>query len=196
MRQHLCRAAVAVACCALLLTGCSTIATRSALASAEAKASQEAGHEQFPIGDAQDFDSVQITASYSQPADMVPVGMGLSASDSDIHLEANVTALEGNQLGFVAGDWIPYLTVDYRITSPGGKAIEGTFMPMTGNCGQHYGANIKLDGAGTYQVTYIVGSPTANGFVVHSDSTTGVTGRFWDAPLEASWNFDYLPREW
>lgn len=184
------------ACCAVLFAGCSSIATRSALASAEAKASMASGHDQFPIGEARRFDAVQVAALYSQPADMEPAGTGLSATEADLHLEADVTALAGNKLGFGAGQWVPYLTVDYQITGPSGKVTKGTFMPMTGSCGQHYGANVKLGEAGTYAIRYTVHNPTENGFVVHSDQTTGVEGRFWDAPLEAAWDFDYLPHQW
>jgi uncharacterized protein involved in high-affinity Fe2+ transport len=196
MRSQLRWVLAAAVGCALLLSGCSSIATRSVLASAEAKASMEAGHEQFPVGEAKKFDVVQVAALYSQPADMEPAGMGLSAAEADLHLEAAVTALEGNNLGFATGAWIPYLTVEYQITGPDGKVSKGTFMPMTGNCGQHYGANVKLGKAGTYEITYLVHNPTENGFVVHSDKTTGVEGRFWDAPLAATWSFNYLPREW
>lgn len=195
--RHSVRLLTAIAaCCAVLFAGCSSIATRSVLASAEAKASMETGHEQFPIGDTKKFGIVEVAALYSQPADMEPAGMGLSAAEADIHLEADVTALAGNKLGFEAGRWVPYLKVEYQITGPSGKVAKGTFMPMTGNCGQHYGANVKLGEAGTYEIAYTVHNPTENGFVVHSDKTTGVEGRFWDAPLEASWNFDYLPHQW
>jgi uncharacterized protein involved in high-affinity Fe2+ transport len=151
---------------------------------------------EYPIGQAQKFTIVQVAALYSKPADMEPSGMGLSAANADVHLEANVTALQGNKLGFPVGAWIPYLTIDYQITAPGGKVSKGSFMPMTSAHGQHYGANVKLGSAGTYKIAYTVHSPTDNGLMVHVDPTNGVTGSFWDAPLVASWDFNYLPRQW
>ncbi|MFT3889677.1 MAG: iron transporter [Arachnia sp.] len=182
---------------ALLLTGCTTIATRDAKEKAEAKIAARASREEFMIGKPQAFDNmVQVMAFYTRPADMAGAGMGLTAAESDIHLEAEVTALEDNHLGLAFGEWIPYLTVDYAITAPDGKVTEGTFMPMLSNHGLHYGSNVKLGEAGTYEITYRVHNPTENGLVIHSDPTTGVEGSFWEAPLEATWQLNYLPHEW
>ncbi|MGC4153865.1 MAG: iron transporter [Propionicimonas sp.] len=194
-RSMRCLTAVVVA-GALLLSGCTTIATRQALEDAQAKIEMQAGHEEYPIGDPQTFDFVQLDAFYSPPSDMKPAGMGLPAAQADIHLEANLTALEGNGFGLPAGAWIPYATIQYTITGPDGESTEGTFMPMLSNHGQHYGSNVKLDAAGTYQITYTVRSPAENGLAIHGDKLTGVSGEFWNSPLVASWDFDYLPREW
>jgi uncharacterized protein involved in high-affinity Fe2+ transport len=127
---------------------------------------------------------------------MDPAGMGLAAADSDMHIEADISALANNELGYGAGDFVPGLTVDYSIVGEDGKEVSGTFMPMNASDGPHYGANIKLGDAGTYKVTFLITSPVANGHVLHTDPVTGVTGRFWDTPLKAEWDFDYVPREW
>lgn len=181
---------------ALLLSGCTTIATRKAQEEAEAKIQMQAGHEEYPIGEPKTFDIVQLDAFYSPPSDMKPAGMGLPAAQADIHLEANLTALENNGLGLPAGAWVPYATIEYQISGPDGFSAEGTFMPMLSNHGQHYGSNVKLGEAGTYQITYTVRSPAENGLAVHGDKLTGVGGEFWSSPLVATWDFDYLPREW
>jgi uncharacterized protein involved in high-affinity Fe2+ transport len=87
--------------------------------------------------------------------------------------------------------------VDYNITdSTGAVAAEGTFMPMSASDGPHYGANIKLGDAGTYKVKFIIKSPEDNGYLLHTDAETGVTGKFWTEPLVAEWDFDYTPIEW
>ncbi len=187
---------VAVLAGALLLSGCTSIATRRAKEEAQAKIDMQAGHEEYPIGDPQVFDFVQLDAFYSPPSDMKPAGMGLPAAEADIHLEANLTALENNGLGLPAGSWIPYATIEYQVTGPDGFSAEGTFMPMLSNHGQHYGSNVKMGPAGTYQITYTVRSPAENGLAIHGDKLTGVSGEFWSSPLVATWDFDYLPREW
>ncbi|MFT4109877.1 iron transporter [Propionicimonas sp.] len=195
---------VALACAALLLGGCTSGShdmsgmSGTAPANPSATSSGMAGMSmtEYPIGQPQRFEIAAVSAAYSKPADMEPAGMGLSAANADVHLEANVTALQGNKVGFTAGSWIPYLTIDYQITAPNGKVTKGSFMPMTSAHGQHYGANVKLGDAGTYKLQYTVHSPTDNGLMVHVDPTNGVTGSFWDAPLVASWDFDYLPRDW
>ena len=176
-------------------TGCSSDSTPAIIARADTTASAQAKTAMYPIGQAEQFDTVQVAAFYSQPATMEPA-MGLSAADSDIHLESEVTALPNNHLGFAAGEWIPYLTIDYQITAPDGTTSKGDLMPMTGSCGQHYGSNVKLGAAGTYKISYTVHSPVDNGFMVHVDPATGVTGHFWTTPLQASWDFNYLPRKW
>jgi uncharacterized protein involved in high-affinity Fe2+ transport len=155
-----------------------------------------AGFEEFPIGDDIERGPLNIAGVYFQPVDMEPVGMGLSAAESDFHIEADISALE-NDLGYGVGDFVPWLTVDYEIeNSDGTMAQEGTFMPMSASDGPHYGANIALGDAGTYTVRFIIQSPETNGYLLHTDATTGVTGRFWTEPLVAEWEFDYIPREW
>lgn len=178
------------------LSGCSTPITRSVLESAAARASSAASHEEYPLGEAVEAGPVTISAVYSQPADLQPAGMGLAASEADVHLEARVAARDGNELGLVAGEDLPYLTITYEITAPDGTASGGTFMPMISNHGLHYGANVALGDAGSYQVVYRVASPAENGLVLHTDPVTGVSGSFWDEPLRAEWTLDYLPREW
>ncbi|MEN0072631.1 MAG: iron transporter [Propionicimonas sp.] len=196
MTIRLSRLGIAVAVAALALAGCATPATPAQEPSAAAPAPGDAGFEEFPIGDPQEVGPLNVAGVYFQPVDMDPAGMGLAASESDMHIEADVSALANNELGYGAGDFVPGLTVDYTITDAAGKAYEGTFMPMNASDGPHYGANIKLGDAGTYKVSFTIHSPAENGHMVHTDETTGVTGRFWTTPLEVSWDFDYVPREW
>jgi uncharacterized protein involved in high-affinity Fe2+ transport len=122
-------------------------------------------------------------------------------SDFDIHLEADISALE-NDLGYGVGDWIPYLTVDYSVVdeASGETAAEGTFMTMSASDGPHYGANIALPNAGTYDLTITIHNPADNGYLIHSDSETGPGGvlddYFADGNLSYTYTgWDYLPLE-
>ncbi|MDR1067405.1 MAG: iron transporter [Clostridiales bacterium] len=155
-----------------------------------------AGFEEFPIGDDIELPPLNVAAVYFQPVDMEPTGKGLPASESDMHIEADISALQ-NDLGYGVGDFVPNLTVNYEITSEDGVTrLEGTFMPMNASDGPHYGANIKLGPAGTYKVRFLIESPEAQDFLLHVDKETGVEGRFWTEPLVAEWDFDYVPRSW
>lgn len=129
---------------------------------------------------------------------MEPAGLGgLPAAQSDMHLEADISALPNNELGYGAGDFVPYLTVKYKAQKVGSdKVIEGNFMPMSASDGPHYGNNVKLDGPGKYIITFIIENPEKQSYLLHVDKETGVTGRFWKQPLEVSWEFDYIPRAW
>ncbi|MFT3877740.1 MAG: iron transporter [Propioniciclava sp.] len=181
----------------LLLSGCTTIATREAKEKAEAKIAAREAREEFPVGKPKEFQNmVRVSAFYTRPADMAGANMGLSAAESDVHLEAEIVALEDNHLDLAYGEWIPYLTVEYEIEAPGGAVTNGTFMPMLSNHGLHYGSNVKLGGAGTYRISYRVHSPVKNGLVIHSDPATGVEGSFWESPLEAEWSLNFMPHEW
>lgn len=170
----------------------------AALAAAPKPGEEAAGFEEFPLGDEKIVGPLQIAGVYFQPVDMEPAGMsGLPASKSDIHLEADISAAEGNNLGYGVGDFVPSLTVRYSIVKQGGgKPIEGSFMPMSASDGPHYGANVKLDGAGTYSITFLVESPEKQGYLLHVDKKTGVPGRFWKEPLKASWTLKWVPRVW
>ena len=187
-RGLLCRAAFAVAALAFAFV------TVPAYAAAPAPGEETAGFEEFPIGDEYDVGPLHIAGVYFQPVDMEPAGLGgLAAADSDMHIEADISALEGNELGYGAGDFVPYLTVKYRAQKEGGKLIEGNFMPMSASDGPHYGNNVKLDGPGRYKITFIIENPEKQSYLLHVDKETGVTGRFWKQPLEVSWDFDYVP---
>jgi putative pathogen-specific surface antigen len=69
-------------------------------------------------------------------------------------------------------------------------------MQMNASDGPHYGANIALPDAGTYQLTLKIHSPAENGWMLHVDKETGVEGRFWTTPIELSWDWQYTPHEW
>ncbi len=173
----------------------------SSLASAAPLPGEEAGFEEFPVGDDIEVGPLNVGAVYFQPVDMEPAGMGLAADEADFHLEADISALE-NTLGYGKGEFVPYLKVDFEIIHKDGPnkgeiATSGTFMAMNATDGPHYGANVKLPGAGTYDVRFIIHNPEANGFFLHTDAVTGVEGRFWNEPLVAEWtDFDYIPRQW
>ena len=132
------------------------------------------------------LDFINLSAVWFQAVPMENETTSYSAEDADIHIEADISALE-NDLGYGVGDWIPYLTVDYSVADKDGKEVAGgTFMTMAASDGPHYGQNIKLD-PGTYDLTITIHSPGENGYLIHSDSETGPGGllsdHFKDGPI-------------
>lgn len=188
----------------LILTACSQSGTPNTTTGSAPKADEKAGaaapgdvagFEEFPIGDDIELGPLNVAGVYFQPVDMEPAGGSLAAADADMHMEADISALQ-NDLGYGIGDFVPYLTVKYEIISEDGKKTEGSFMPMAASDGPHYGANIKMGPAGTYTVRFIIENPEAQGYLLHVDKETGVTGKFWKEPLVAEWKFDWVPRVW
>lgn len=161
-----------------------------------------AGFTEYPIGDEQEdtVNKFKVALVYFQPVDMEPAGNSLPADQADMHIETDISATEGNETGFGVGEWIPYLTVHYKFTkmdgANAGQSVEGTFMPMSADDGPHYGANVKLLGAGKYKMQFKIESPYRSNYLLHVDDETGVPGRFWDTPVEMSWDFDFVPRRW
>ncbi len=158
-----------------------------------------AGFQEYPIGDDVEVPEAgfKVAVVYFQPVSMEPAGMGLTPAKSDIHLETDIAAIEGNNTGFGVAEWIPYLTVHYKLTKKGtGEVIEGNLMPMNASDGPHYGANVKMKGAGTYDVAFTIDSPLRQNYMLHVDKETGVEGRFWEKPIVLHWDFDYIPRSW
>jgi len=180
------------------------------LLSLTAAVAEEAGFEETPIKldgsnpeSAEEVDLTEaplhVAAVYFQPVQMEPADQaGLTVEESNIHLEADIHWNE-NDLGFGAGDWLAYSTVDYKIVSEasGEVAAEGTFMVMNADDGAHYGANIKLDKADTYTLTFTIHSPVENGYLLHVDDETGVKGRFWTDPITVEFvHWEYTVQEW
>ena len=170
--------------------------------------SDSAGFEEIQVDEKhsdQECGPLTVNAVYFQPIDMEPSGMGLKAADASFHLEADIHANQkGTELGYGKGDFVPDLTVNYTIIDKstgkeveGGKATSGTFMQMNASDGPHYGANVKLDKAGTYQLKLSIESPAKKGWMLHVEPETGVKGRFWTEPIEVTFdNWEYTPRQW
>lgn len=165
----------------------------------QAAAPDDAGFTEYPIFEDEEVGFMNVSAVYFQP---VPMSNGNeNTEDFNIHLECDVSALE-NDLGYGLGDWVPYLTVDYKVVgSDGNAAADGTFMVMSASDGPHYGANIKLDKADTYSVTFTFHNPEENGYLVHTDAETGPGGTFdkyfADGNLSVTVDgWDYTPQEW
>lgn len=151
---------------------------------------------EYPIGTPQQRHGMEIAAVYLQPVAMEPEGHMRKASESDVHVEADIRALASNPNGFAGGEWIPFLLVKYEITKIGGDfKIAGDFMPMIANDGPHYGDNVKLAGPGKYRVRYTIYPPNApenpHGmhFGRHTDRLTGV--RPWFKTFTVEYSFTY-----
>ena len=161
----------------------------------------EAGFTEIPIFEDEEVGFLNLSAVFFQPVPMQSETQNITAEGYDLHLEADIAALE-NKLGYGVGDWVPYLTVDYKVVgSDGSTAAEGTFMTMAASDGPHYGANIALPNADTYSLTITIHSPGENGYLIHADSETGPGGLledyFGDGPLSYTFEgWDYTPQEW
>ncbi len=151
-------------------------AEETVVAEAEEEAgATDAGFVENEIFSDEQLDFLNLSAVWFQAVPMENETTSYSEDDADIHIEADISALE-NDLGYGVGDWVPYLTVDYLITDTNGKeVVSGTFMEMAASDGPHYGNNIKLD-PGTYNLTITIHSPGENGYLIHSDSETGPGG--------------------
>lgn len=108
-------------------------------------------------------------------------------AETDIHLEAQIHAMEKNPHGFAAGSWIPYLTVEYTLEKTGSDwKSQGVLIPMASSDGPHYGENVKLAGPGKYKVVYAIKPPS---IPYHVDKETGVKG--WWEPFKLDWEFNF-----
>ncbi|MGE5547412.1 MAG: iron transporter [Solirubrobacterales bacterium] len=143
---------------------------------------------EHPIGEPVELNGMQVAAVYLQAVKMEP--HHAHHDNTDIHLEADIKGLKGNNNGFGEGEWIPYLKVDYVVTKVGTDwKAAGAFDAMVASDGPHYGANVKMNGPGKYHVAYTI-SPAAFGFLRHTDKETGV-GKWWD-PFTVEWDFTFV----
>ncbi|MFD0704683.1 iron transporter [Alloscardovia venturai] len=198
-------AALSLAACAPASSSSSKSANSSSTSSNSANStksgsnsSSSKGFEEFPIGTDQEAGPLNVAMVYFQPVDMEPAGMGLSAAESSFHLEADIHALKNNNLGYATGEYVPDLTVSYEIIdkNSGETATSGTFMQMNAADGPHYGANVKLDKAGSYTLKLSIASPVEKGWALHVDKETGVKGTFWTKPLKVKFDWNYTPMQW
>jgi hypothetical protein len=148
---------------------------------------------EYPIGEPQFGGGLEVAAVYLQPIEMDPPGMMRPASDSDVHLEADIHTLADNPNGFAEGEWMPFLTVEFTLTKiDGGETTSGLLMPMVASDGPHYGDNVRLMGVGDYKLTFKVlppGSQPKMPFGRHTDKETGVSA--WFEPFVTEYQFTY-----
>ncbi|MBR1747132.1 MAG: iron transporter [Clostridia bacterium] len=153
------------------------------------KADDEAGFNEIEIFDGEKVGFLSCGAVYFQAVSM---NDGNTAEDYDCHLELDIAALENNY-GYGVGDWVPYLTVGYIITKDGSTwTNSGTFMPMSADDGPHYGANVKMDGAGAYKVSFTISFPSTSTYLLHIDEETGPGAKAFPDTYTISakdWNF-------
>lgn len=148
---------------------------------------------EYPIGMPSVQHGFEVAAVYLQPIEMDPPGMMRAADGSDIHLEADIHATDGNPNGFAEGDWMPYLAIEYVLTRDGdSNPVAGHMMPMVAADGPHYGDNVKLMGPGNYRLTLEVAPPDAHAshaFGRHVDRETGVGP--WFEPFALTFEFPF-----
>ena len=166
---------------------------RGALAAAALTAAMSATAAEYPIGKQHIEGGMETGAVYLQPITMAPEGMMRKASDSDIHLEADIHAVKDNPTGFAEGDWMPYLQVTYELTKVGTtQTIKGDLMAMVASDGPHYGDNVKLFGPGKYHLKLHIAPPAQTGHMAfgrHIDKETGVGP--WFKPFTIEYDFQF-----
>lgn len=150
-----------------------------------------AGAAEQPAGEPLEKNGLQVMAVYLQPVEMAPAMDDQNPAKTDIHLEADIHALEGNKNGFPSDAWIPSLTVSYSLSKKGsGWKATGLLHPMVASDGPHYGANVRLDGPGAYDLVFHLVPPDGHGFLRHTDKETGVAE--WWAPFDYKGGFNFV----
>ncbi|MDB5560204.1 MAG: Ferrous iron transport protein [Enterovirga sp.] len=146
---------------------------------------------EYPIGKPSIQAGLEVQAVYLQPIEMDPPGMMRAAAESDMHLEADIKATQGNTNGMADGDWVPALTVKYELTKvEGGQSVSGDMMQMVASDGPHYGDNVKLFGPGKYRLKLTVAPPGPHAhFGRHVDKETGVGE--WFKPFDVTQEFTF-----
>jgi periplasmic iron binding protein len=151
--------------------------------------SAASAREYFVGGPVHEHD-MEIVANYLLGVEMAPMPAGMAMGPDVIHLEADVHATADNIYGYPDGAWVGYLTIAYTIEKQGTSwRASGTLRPMQAKDGPHYADNVRMNGPGTYKVTYRFTAPEAAGYLRHTDKETGVPA--WWPPFSETFTFTY-----
>ena len=135
-------------------------------------------------------DGMQFSPAYLTGIEMDRHPAGMSMDPAAVHIEIDIHAAKGESHGFSEDAWIPYLPVDLTVEKVGAAYKETKLLaPMQANDGPHYANNFAMAGPGDYKATYVVGPPSASGFIRHVDKESGVPD--WWKPITVSWTFHY-----
>ncbi len=149
-----------------------------------------AGAREYFVGGPVQKNDMEIVVNYLVGIEMAPMAPNLLHGPDVIHLEADVHATADNIYGYPDGAWVAYLTIAYTLEKQGSDwKVSGTLKPMIAKDGPHYADNVKMDGSGSYKVTYQLTAPEANGFFRHTDKETGVPS--WWQPFSETFKFTY-----
>ena len=140
------------------------------------------------------FDHAAMTAATKEHPIWVHFGAGNIFRGFIAALQQRLLNEGAADRGIIAADTFDYDIIDKTSNA---SVASGTFMQMNASDGPHYGANVKLDKAGTYQLKLSIESPAKKGWMLHVDPETGVKGRFWTEPIEVTFpDWNYTPQEW
>jgi periplasmic iron binding protein len=163
---------------------------RFAVMAAALLASTPVSAREYFVGGPVHEHDMEIVANYLVGVEMAPMTPGMAMGADVIHLEADVHATADNIYGYPDGAWVGYLGIGYTIEKAGtGWKAVGTLHPMQAKDGPHYADNVKMNGPGTYKVTYAFTAPEAAGFLRHTDKETGVPG--WWPSFSRTFTFTY-----
>ena len=144
---------------------------------------------EYPIGTPHNVAGMEIAAVYLQPIDMEPAGHMRAAADSDIHIEADIHALDSNTNGFAEGAWIPFLKSATRSRRSARAMRPGASSWRWSRATARTTATTSSSRApGKYKVKYTISppnapdNPLAHHFGRHTDRATGV--RPWFKPFD------------
>lgn len=122
---------------------------------------------------------------------LVEAGQG-PRSGHDIDLAVEIEATEGNPHGFAKGEWVPYLTVRYRIEpSAGGKDVSGTLHARMSASGPSYAGKVAMPGPGNYRLTLTIEPPFLEALARVTDPAVGVAP--WWEPFRQGFDWTYAP---
>jgi uncharacterized protein involved in high-affinity Fe2+ transport len=155
-----------------------------------------ASAKEIPMGEAQEKEGLRVAAVYLQPIEIDEPSLMRDPKDSDLHVEADITAAKGNLWGIEEGTWFPGVLVHYKFTRiDDGQSVEGDLTPDLATDGFAYCNNIKLPGkggAGKYKLTLSLKSPGENkGWRIarHVDKENGVPE--WFKPFSLDYEFTF-----
>ncbi|SIR86842.1 hypothetical protein SAMN05878482_106287 [Peribacillus simplex] len=142
---------------------------------------EEAG-EDVTIGQV-NKNGMEINAVYMpHSVEVAPVEHG--GKEGNIHLEADIHATGDNTFGFHEGEWIPYLSIKYKIHHLDSNKVieEGQLYQMVAG-DPHYASNVYIPQSGNYELTYEISAPD---LARHVGDVKG----FYE-PMTFKWKFKY-----
>jgi len=126
---------------------------------------------------------MEINAVYMpHSVEVAPVEKG--GKEGNIHLEADIHATADNTFGFHKGEWIPYLTIKYKIHQADTNKVvaEGQLYQMVAG-DPHYASNVNIPESGHYELIYEISAPD---LARHVDDVKGFY-----KPMTLKWKFEY-----
>lgn len=142
---------------------------------------------EYYVGEPVEQNGLRITPNYFTDVREDPARVGRHGAR--IHLEAAIQPTKDRAHASPPDFGVPNLLIRYRLTKGGASFVRQGTLKVGNTRNALYSIAVRMDGEGTYHLTFVVSPAGRHGAASRADSATGAPPSW--RPFELTWIFTY-----